>query len=94
MPIHRKNDADKGLRGTWGNGSKSTDKRARRTQRQLKLAASQSYSIDGLFERQKQLQLHAENINLRDASRACSPPPTRTHGGEDRKVAAEKLDII
>ena len=43
MPIRWKDGAEKNLRGQWGNGSKTTDKRARRNQRQLKLAASQSY---------------------------------------------------
>jgi hypothetical protein len=95
MPIHWKDNADKGLRGTWGNGSKTTDKRAHRDQRQLKLAASQSYSIDSLFARQKSLGLHAKDTSLKDVPRACSPPPTRTRiGEEDRKVAAEKLDRL
>jgi hypothetical protein len=76
MPIHWKDNADKGLRGTWGNGSKTTDKRAHRDQRQLKLAASQSYSIDSLFARQKSLGLHAKDTSLKDVPRACSPPPT------------------
>lgn len=95
MPIHWKDNADKGLRGTWGNGSKTTDKRAHRDQRQLKLAASQSYSINSLFARQKSLGLHAKDTSLKDVPRACSPPPTRTRiGEEDRKVAAEKLDRL
>jgi hypothetical protein len=83
MPIRWKDGAEKNLRGQWGNGSKTTDKRARRNQRQLKLAASQSYSITGLFERQKHLQLHTKDINpgvvdgMEDTPRACSPPPDR-----------------
>jgi hypothetical protein len=96
MPIHWNDDADNNLRGLWGNGSKSTQKRARRTQRQLKLAASQSYSIAGLFERQQQLQLYTKDASSdahgeKNVPKACSPPPNLE---EARKTAAAKLDRL
>ena len=50
-------EAGKDIRSIRGTGSKSTEKRARRRQRELEKAASQSYSIVGLFERQPSLGL-------------------------------------
>ena len=78
MPICGKNETKNSLRGVWGTGSRSTDKRARRTQRQLKIAASQSYSIAGLFERQRDLQLSIRDSSTSNdvISRACSPSHT------------------
>jgi len=93
MPIQWKNDADNNLRGLWGSGSKSTQKRARRTQRQLKLSASQSYSIAGLFERQQLHQLCPKDKRS-DVPRACSPPPDRNNLEETQKTAAAELDRL
>jgi hypothetical protein len=53
-------EAGKDIRAMRGSGSKSTMKRARRHQQELEKAASQSYSIVGLFERQRSLQLSTE----------------------------------
>jgi len=102
MPIHWNDNADNNLRGLWGNGSKSTQKRARRTQRQLKLAASQSYSIAGLFERQEQLQLYTKDTSSdvqgeKDVPRACSPPPAPnniSNTEEAQRTAVAKLDRL
>jgi hypothetical protein len=102
MPIHWNSNADNNLHGIWGSGSKSTQKRARRTQRQLKLAASQSYSIAGLFERQRQLQLYPKNVSSdaykeKDVPKACSPPPAQNNTfnlEEAQKTAAAKLDRL
>jgi hypothetical protein len=99
MPINWKNNADNSLRGLWGSGSKSTQKRAHRTQRQLKLAASQSYSIAGLFERQQLRQLSTKDIPSdihrdKEVPRACSPPPARNSLEEAQKTAAAELDRL
>jgi hypothetical protein len=51
------NEAGKNIRGMPGTGSKSTEIRVRRHQLELEKAASQSYSIIGLFERQRSLGL-------------------------------------
>jgi hypothetical protein len=50
-------EAGKSIRGMPGTGSKSTEKRVRRHRRELEKAASQSYSIVSLFERQRSLGL-------------------------------------
>jgi len=102
MPIRWKNDADNNLRGLWGSGSESTQKRARRTQRELKLAASQLYSIASLFKRQQQLQLHTKDTSSdahgeKDVLRACSPPPNQykiCNSEEARSARAAKLDRL
>jgi hypothetical protein len=102
MPIYWSNGADKGLRRPWGSGSKTTQKRARRTQRELQLAASQSYSIVGLFEHQEQLQFSKKDTNLGaqrevEVPRACSPPPTQSKIldlEETWKTAAASLDRL
>ena len=83
MPICWGNDADKGLRRPWGSGSKTTQKRARRTRRELQLAALQSYSIVGLFKHQEQLQFSEKDTDLDEqreveVPRACSPLPAQT----------------
>jgi hypothetical protein len=108
MPICWKDKADSNLRGIWGNGSRSTQKRARRTQRQLKLAASQSYSIADLFERQRLHQLgnmetgFADTDGEKDVPRACSPPPapqksflsSSEDAQEALRTAVSKLDRL
>jgi hypothetical protein len=53
-------EAGKDIRAMRGTGSKSTEIRARRHQLALEKAASQSYSIVGLFERQRSLGLSME----------------------------------
>jgi hypothetical protein len=53
-------EAGKNIKGMLGTGSKSTEKRVRRRQLELEKAASQSYSIVGLFERQRSLRLSIE----------------------------------
>jgi hypothetical protein len=104
MPIRWNDDADNNLRSPWGGGSASTQKRARRTQRELKLAASQSYSIASLFERQQHLRLHTKDA-ISDAHggkdiipRACSPPPAQnkpvSNSEEAQRTAAAKLDRL
>jgi hypothetical protein len=67
ITLHWNDEAGKDIRGTRGTGSKSTEKRARRHQRELEKAASQSYSIVGLFERQRSLGLSME---AQDGTRA------------------------
>lgn len=99
MPIRWTNGADKNLRGTWGSGSKSTEKRARRTQRQLQSAAAQSYSLVGLFERQQQSKHITSDIHGKNnVPRTCSPPPARTNKiynlEEARKTTAAELDRL
>jgi hypothetical protein len=60
--ILRWNDeAGKDIRAMRGTGSRSTRKRARRHQRGLEKAASQSYSIVALFNRQRSLLMEAQN---------------------------------
>lgn len=98
MPIRWKDGADKNLRGQWGKGSERTDKRVRRNQRELQLAALQPYSIVGLFERWKFLQLRTQDTSLgvdgeKDVPRACSPPPDREKLEQVQKIAAAKLAI-
>jgi hypothetical protein len=85
----------------WGNGSTSTQKRARRAQIELKLAASQSYSIAHLFRRQQLYQDDAQDTSLdtlgeKDVPRACSPPCTqdRISNLEAQKTAASELDRL
>lgn len=62
-------EAGRNIRSMPGTGSKSTEKRVRRHQLELAKAASQSYSIIGLFERQRSLGL---SMVAEDGTRAVS----------------------
>jgi hypothetical protein len=57
IPIRWNEDGEKALRGKWGKGSASTQKRARRAQREFKATALQSHSIVDMFQRQRDIQL-------------------------------------
>ena len=105
MSLYWKNKKKDSLRGVWGTGSKSTEKRARRNQRELQREASQSLSLIAMFQRQKDLQLSVQvttSSNTVSTSnvaipRACSPPqvPNALFNKEEVwKTASARLDRL
>jgi hypothetical protein len=67
------NAGESALRAAWGTGSKRTQKRKVREQKELRRAASQSYSIVAMFKRQKQA---AASSDQDAADPACLPTIT------------------
>jgi hypothetical protein len=80
------NEAGKNIPGMRGTGSRSTEKRVRRHQLELAKAASQSYSIVGLFERQRSLGL---SMGAEDGTRAV-PLKDIEHGKAKTSVTASR----
>ncbi|KAN0075944.1 hypothetical protein V8E54_007214 [Elaphomyces granulatus] len=87
-------EAEKHIRGPRGT-SKSTEKRARRQQRELEKAASQSHSIIHLFQRQRNLGLSMEaHVEITQETKRISPEDRKKAQEDKEKARQEALDDL
>jgi hypothetical protein len=66
-----KREGDDQLRGGYGQGSRSTNKRARKMAQELRNEASKMYSIADMWKRQRDLGLVANSLESEERQSAC-----------------------
>jgi hypothetical protein len=87
-------EAENHIRGPRGT-SKRTEKRARRHQRELEKAASQSHSIVNLFQRQRNLGLSMEaHVEITQETKRISPEDRKKAQEDKGKARQEALDDL
>ena len=98
LPLRWNQDAGKNLRGAYGSGSRSTNKRERKKAKELECEAKKSCNIVAVFGRQRELNLSLSSPTVQENSMPTtlpmqSAPLSVPRGGPTLQPVSKKEEL-